>query len=93
MDSNKKYVQLEIKKIRNYCIAFFSVIGLLLIGFFGGIESLFSNKEDFSIYSMNYDIEKLSNSHRDATILYGHKLFSFTSELLGNNNLEKKICW
>ena len=39
---------------------------------------------------MNYDIEKLSNSHRDATILYGHKLFSFTSELLGNNNLEKK---
>ena len=90
MNSNKKYVLLEIKKIRNYCIAFFSVIGLLLIGVFGGIESLFSHKEDFSIYSMNYDIEKLSNSDQDETILYGYKLFSFTSELLGNNNLENK---
>lgn len=90
MKSNKKSVIQEIIKIRNYCIAIFLVIGLLLISFFGGIGSLFSNEEDFSIYSMNYDIEKLSNSDRDSIILYGYKLFSFTSELLGNNNLEDK---
>ena len=90
MDSNKKYVLLEIKKIRNYCIVFFSVIGLLLIGIYGDIESIFSDEDDFSIYSMNYDTEKLSNSNRDSTIVYGHDLFSSTSELLGENNFEKQ---
>lgn len=75
-----------VRNILNYCVCFLIFLGCVAVFLFGRFDIIQLNKEDFSIYTMNYDINKLSHGEKAMVITYGYNLFSSTAQLLGKNN-------
>ena len=75
-----------VKSILNYCVCFLIFLGCTAIFLFGRFDVFRFSEEDFSIYTMNYDINKLSHGEKAMAITYGYNLFFSTAQLLGENS-------
>ncbi|MGB1971666.1 MAG: c-type cytochrome [Flavobacteriaceae bacterium] len=78
-----------VRTIRNYCFCFLLFLGFLLIFFFADFGTIGLGDEDYSLYSMRYDVEHLPMTEAGMTIRYGQQLFANTAHLLGKQNTKE----